>query len=96
MHTGLFILAWGLCRVARAEQTPFIASAGSTHSDSDSWFELPHKIERVAVIGAGPSGLQSAATLLADGFQVRLFERAPEPGGAWFYTDKTPIAAKFP
>ncbi|KAF9511430.1 hypothetical protein BS47DRAFT_1383429 [Hydnum rufescens UP504] len=53
-------------------------------------------IRRVAVIGAGPSGLQSAATLLEHGFEVRLFERRPKPGGNWFYSALTPLPAAFP
>lgn len=63
------------------------------HSD---YYQLPHAIHRVAVIGAGPTGLQQTAALLDAGFQVRMFERAPKPGGQWLYTDKTPISAPFP
>ncbi|KAJ7247040.1 hypothetical protein C8J57DRAFT_1081227 [Mycena rebaudengoi] len=51
----------------------------------------PGPISRVAVIGAGPSGLQAAAHLLSTNFSVRLFERAQAPGGNWFYTDETPF-----
>lgn len=98
MRTWLFILAWCLHQSVHAEQVHLSSSTGHAHhsDENSSWFQLPHKIERVAVIGAGPNGLQSAATLVADGFQVRLFERAPQPGGAWFYTEKKPIAASFP
>lgn len=63
---------------------------------SDSHYQFERKIERVAVIGAGPSGLQRAAALIEHGFQVRLFERAPKPGGQWFYTDEIPVSAPFP
>lgn len=37
--------------------------------------------ETVAVIGAGPAGLAAAAWLRRDGFQVRVLEAEPEPGG---------------
>jgi dihydropyrimidine dehydrogenase (NAD+) subunit PreT len=37
--------------------------------------------KRVAVIGAGPSGLAAAATLARLGYGVTIFERAPKPGG---------------
>lgn len=62
----------------------------------DSHHQFEQKIERVAVIGAGPSGLQRAAALIEHGFQVRLFERAPKPGGQWFYSDEIPVSAPFP
>lgn len=63
---------------------------------SESSYAFEHKVERVAVIGAGATGLLHASALLEHGFQVRLFERAPNPGGQWLYTDKTPIPAPFP
>ncbi|KAJ7150516.1 hypothetical protein C8R43DRAFT_1127994 [Mycena crocata] len=53
-------------------------------------------ITRVAVIGAGPSGLQAAAHLLASNLTVRLFEHAPSPGGNWFYTEDTPVREAYP
>lgn len=55
-----------------------------------------HEIRRVAVIGAGPSGLQAAAALIDHGKQVRLFERTPTPGGNWNYNRITPLPAAFP
>ncbi|KAF7323843.1 Dimethylaniline monooxygenase [Mycena kentingensis (nom. inval.)] len=68
-----------------------------------SRFEFHHPVKRVAVIGAGPAGLQAAAALVEhkhrDGgprFVVRLFERAPGPGGNWFYTEETPVREAYP
>lgn len=40
-------------------------------------------INRVAVIGAGISGVVSAAHLLAAGLEVTVFERSPAAGGVW-------------
>ncbi|KAF8589229.1 FAD/NAD(P)-binding domain-containing protein [Ramaria rubella] len=57
---------------------------------------FPSAINSVAVIGAGPSGLQHAATLLKYGFRVRLFERDVVPGGNWRYTDETPLDVDYP
>lgn len=71
-------------------QTPGVAD------DERQWFQFSNEIRRVAVIGAGPSGLIHAHTLLSEGFEVRLFERAPKPGGQWLYTDETPVHASFP
>jgi len=67
-----------------------------SNGDRLSYYQLPHSIERVAVIGAGHVGLMQAAALLDAGFQVRMFERAPRPGGQWLYTDKTPVPAPLP
>ena len=36
---------------------------------------------RVAVVGAGLGGLSAAAHLVADGHEVVVYERNPEPGG---------------
>ncbi|KAF8308299.1 FAD/NAD(P)-binding domain-containing protein [Clavulina sp. PMI_390] len=69
------------------------------NNDSDSadgYYHLPHPVRRVAVIGAGPAGLQFASTLLNHGFEVRMFERAPKPGGIWYYTERLPVPATFP
>jgi len=40
-------------------------------------------INRVAVIGAGISGVVSAAHLLAAGLKVTVFERSQAAGGVW-------------
>ncbi|KAJ7128044.1 FAD/NAD-P-binding domain-containing protein [Mycena filopes] len=71
----------------------------STDNEDSPWTTFQRPIARVAVIGAGPSGLQAAAKLLATNLTVRLFERAPEPGGTWYgmyYTEKTPIRELYP
>ncbi|KAJ7802414.1 FAD/NAD-P-binding domain-containing protein [Mycena olivaceomarginata] len=73
-----------------AQQTPF-----STASEAQ-WTEFHHPIKSVAVIGAGPAGLQAAAKLVEHNFTVRLFDRSPGPGGNWFYTDETPIREPYP
>ncbi|KAJ7471617.1 FAD/NAD-P-binding domain-containing protein [Mycena galericulata] len=65
-------------------------------NDSSQWTTFPRPITRVAVIGAGPAGLQAAAHLLAANLTVRLFERAPSPGGNWFYTEEIPMRESYP
>ncbi|KAJ7471623.1 FAD/NAD-P-binding domain-containing protein [Mycena galericulata] len=79
--------------------TPVIcqqAAFNSSDDDGSRWTTFPHPINRVAVIGAGPAGLQAAAYLLAENLSVRLFERAPSPGGNWFYTEETPARESYP
>lgn len=44
---------------------------------------------KVAVIGAGTSGLCTARHLLVEGFTCVVFERNSEIGGTWIYTEKT-------
>lgn len=41
-------------------------------------------IKRVAVIGAGISGVVSAGHLLAAGLEVTVFERSQAAGGVWY------------
>ena len=42
------------------------------------------QIRKVAVIGAGISGVVSAGHLLAAGFDVTVFERNKVAGGVWY------------
>ncbi|KAF8589628.1 FAD/NAD(P)-binding domain-containing protein [Ramaria rubella] len=65
-------------------------------STSPEHYIFPSPIDKVAVIGAGPGGLQYASILLKHGFQVRLFERDTVPGGNWRYTDETPVDLDYP
>ena len=44
---------------------------------------LNSSIQRVAVIGAGISGVVSAGHLLAAGREVTVFERNKASGGVW-------------
>lgn len=41
-------------------------------------------VERVAIIGAGVSGVVSAKNLGAAGLQVKVFERSSTLGGIWY------------
>lgn len=49
----------------------------------------------VAVVGAGPAGLQAAATLAGHGVQVVLFEAGPGIGGQFLMAGKVPGKADF-
>ncbi|KAF8309304.1 FAD/NAD(P)-binding domain-containing protein [Clavulina sp. PMI_390] len=83
------VIAFGSQRPLRSENV----NAGSS---DEAYYQLPSEIRRVAVIGAGPTGLVITSTLIQHGFEVRMFERAPNPGGVWQYTDKTPVPPSFP
>ncbi|KAK7007882.1 dimethylaniline monooxygenase [Favolaschia claudopus] len=72
------------------------AAFQSGTDNAAQWTTFSRPIKRVAVIGAGPSGLQAATHLLAANLTVRLFEHAPAPGGKWFYTDETPVREQYP
>lgn len=41
--------------------------------------------KRIAVIGAGASGLPAIKTALEDGFEVVCFEKSGDIGGLWRY-----------
>lgn len=45
--------------------------------------KMVERPRRVAVIGAGVSGVTTAAHLKAEGLEVTVFERAPVAGGVW-------------
>ncbi|KAF8311495.1 FAD/NAD(P)-binding domain-containing protein [Clavulina sp. PMI_390] len=96
MRSSNFLLISSLCWafVAGAPQQPLKPQRDL--EPDNLYYELPNDIRRVAVIGAGPAGLIFASTLIKHGFEVRMFERAPNPGGVWHYTDKVPIPASIP
>lgn len=42
---------------------------------------IPKSGKRVAIIGAGPSGLSAAGELVCEGHEVHVYDMMPEPGG---------------
>lgn len=56
--------------------------------------ETPPK--RVAVIGAGISGVTSAAHLLKQGLDVTLFERSGIAGGVWHFDERSALEPPYP
>ncbi|KAN0086218.1 hypothetical protein V8E55_007352 [Tylopilus felleus] len=79
---------------AAAVQQPLFAPPSREAQTDKYQFDWP--IHRVAVIGAGPSGLVTYRELEAAGLDVRLFERDTVPGGNWHYTEETPGDAPVP
>ncbi|EED15675.1 FAD dependent oxidoreductase, putative [Talaromyces stipitatus ATCC 10500] len=55
-----------------------------------------NQIDRVAVIGAGISGVVTAAHLLNAGLEVTVFERNKEVGGVWLFDDRQPVESIYP
>lgn len=53
-------------------------------------------IRTVGVIGAGLSGIVTAAHLLRTGIHVTVFERSNSPGGAWKFSPETDRDPPFP
>ncbi|KAJ7075563.1 FAD/NAD-P-binding domain-containing protein [Mycena belliarum] len=91
LTVGLIALSVATLPAFAEDQSPL-----TSHDDDAQWTTFHGPIQRVAVIGAGPAGLQAAAHLLASNFSVRLFERAPAPGGNWFYTEAVPVREPYP
>ncbi|OAA72575.1 Flavin monooxygenase-like protein [Cordyceps fumosorosea ARSEF 2679] len=52
--------------------------------------------QRVAILGAGASGIFSAAHLIASGIEVEVFERNAAPGGVWLYDERPALPPPFP
>ncbi|KAJ7738333.1 FAD/NAD-P-binding domain-containing protein [Mycena metata] len=87
---SLVLLSIALCAVAQAQ------SQNVFEEPQQAWTVFHHPIRRVAVVGAGPSGLQAAAKLIEHNFTVRLFEAAEHPGGIWHYSEETPLREAYP
>lgn len=95
LYTPIALLPALICTsVVSAAQIPLKALYSQT-GDQDEYYQFSHPIRRVAVIGAGIAGLQAAASLIENEFEVRLFERGRGPGGNWFYQDETPVQVPF-
>jgi NADPH-dependent glutamate synthase beta subunit-like oxidoreductase/dihydroorotate dehydrogenase/Pyruvate/2-oxoacid:ferredoxin oxidoreductase delta subunit len=54
--------------------------------------EIEKKGKKIAVVGAGPSGLAAAAMLARAGYAVTVFERKGEPGGMCLYIPESRLA----
>ncbi|KAJ8108186.1 hypothetical protein OPT61_g8351 [Boeremia exigua] len=52
--------------------------------------------KHVAVIGAGISGIVTAAHLKNEGLNVTVFERSSAAGGIWFYDERKPLEPEYP
>jgi len=63
--------------------------------DSD-YYKFERPIEKVAIIGAGVSGLIAYRELTHAGLKAHIFERDSVPGGNWHYTEETPAPAPIP
>ncbi|KIX07726.1 uncharacterized protein Z518_02380 [Rhinocladiella mackenziei CBS 650.93] len=55
-----------------------------------------NNVKRVAVIGAGISGVCSAAHLLKQGPEVILFERSGIAGGVWHFDERSALEPSYP
>ncbi|KAH8597078.1 hypothetical protein B0O99DRAFT_670682 [Bisporella sp. PMI_857] len=57
---------------------------------------MADNIKRVAVIGAGVSGLTSARHLRSRGLEVVIYERSSNLGGVWSYDERLPPEPTYP
>lgn len=57
---------------------------------------MEHSISKVAVIGAGISGVNTAAHLLKLGIDVVVFERGDVAGGVWHFDEKVAPDPRYP
>ena len=73
--------------------SPYLTNGRSPSPDQSAKFGAG---VRVAVIGAGVSGICAAAYLIREGASVTVFERNGVTSGIWHYDPKTPTTPKYP
>ncbi|KAJ7711256.1 hypothetical protein B0H16DRAFT_1629040 [Mycena metata] len=77
-----------------ADRSSFVNSPVRSESQ---FYQFKWPIRKVAIIGAGVSGLLAYRELVDAGFdEVKIFERDAVPGGNWYYTDETAVEAPIP
>jgi heterodisulfide reductase subunit A-like polyferredoxin len=74
------------CRRQEVDEPIAICNLKRFVADAVDWKalpvpEVPKKSEKVAIVGAGPSGLSCAYHLALKGYKAVIFEAAPEAGG---------------
>ncbi|MGA8571645.1 MAG: FAD-dependent oxidoreductase [Desulfobaccales bacterium] len=74
------------CRRQEVDEPIAICNLKRFVADTVDWStlpvpEIPQRSEKVAILGAGPSGLSCAYHLARKGIQTVIFEAAPEAGG---------------
>lgn len=79
-HALLFLLSVTLTSRVLQAVLPTSRPATAAGCPADAAVVAPR---RVAVIGAGVTGLLTAKELLAEGHSVTVFETAAQPGGVW-------------
>ncbi|KAG5636526.1 hypothetical protein H0H81_007723 [Sphagnurus paluster] len=92
MYFWLLVLA-EIATIIAASQTPLLAPHQAEGLDHYA-FKWP--IKKVAIIGAGPSGLINYREFTHAGFDVRVFERDTLPGGNWHYSEEAPNNTPIP
>ncbi|KAM5342151.1 hypothetical protein ACJ41O_015182 [Fusarium nematophilum] len=73
--------------------SPYLTNGRSPSPDEPARFGPGIK---VAVVGAGVSGINTAAYLLKEGAQVTVFERSGATAGVWNYDDRPSSGTKYP
>jgi thioredoxin reductase len=73
--------------------SPYLTNGRSPSPDEPVKFGPGTK---VAVVGAGVSGICTAAYLLKNGADVTVFERSGVTSGVWHYDDRAPTTTQYP